>query len=317
MIGASRSSIGPPASRAVASDTTAVATKGLDTDARWNIVSGVTDPPLSRSRTPNPRETTSSSRTTATARPATSCEPRKVSSTGHKPSSTLRRRRPILVKLSVRLLGSSRRVPRRRPAPLSQVRAAPLRPCLGRSARRPWIRTNQTSTVWTSYGARHLARGSGEKPLDVLACHSAARRCGLGERAGLRGLRGGEHGRPSSVVCRRRGVMCGRDGVGGCLRGGLRGVGGVLGCFGGSLRFRRSAGRRRLGAGRRRLGGVCSVGGGPGRVPCVAGSPVGAGEQTTEGDLCPVARDLVAGHGLSELVTGLAAQGHEPLHLCL
>ena len=94
MIGASRSSTGSPASRAVASDTIAVATNGLDTDARWNIVSGVTGAPVPTSRTPNPRETTSSSRTTATARPATSCEPSKVSTSGHKPSSTLPRRLP-------------------------------------------------------------------------------------------------------------------------------------------------------------------------------------------------------------------------------
>ncbi len=72
VIGASRSSTGPSAPRAVARDTTAVATKGLDTDARWNIVSGVTGAPVPTSRTPNPRETTSPSPTTAIAIPAAS-----------------------------------------------------------------------------------------------------------------------------------------------------------------------------------------------------------------------------------------------------
>jgi hypothetical protein len=58
-----------------ASAITVVAANGFDTDARWNIVSGVTGSPVRTSRTPNPRITISTPCTTATASPASPAAP--------------------------------------------------------------------------------------------------------------------------------------------------------------------------------------------------------------------------------------------------
>ena len=55
--GASRSRVGSPApTRRVANPTTAVATNGFDTDARWNMVSGVTGSRVPTSLIPKPRD---------------------------------------------------------------------------------------------------------------------------------------------------------------------------------------------------------------------------------------------------------------------